>query len=235
MQYLCLYFGRELGLKVTQVLSRRELIDPNIRKQYLIKQLVDSGSLDGSLRIPRAVGDIILSASLRGRTVSASVKIDAPAEGKPRTRINWLLRQLREAPPQTRIEALFVGGRLSVSGRLSDVTEDPDRLLPQDRSKEVKHFVVSLVGEMGTKRGGAHASFIGDSIDLLLRFYREIVQQIKPWSLAPAKLPESRDAHDIATQPDSVAEEVARRQTEELRSQEPVVDGSVQDPYSNPS
>jgi len=223
MQYLCLFLGRELGVKITQVLSKKEQADPSSRASYLIDQLVHSGSLDGVLRIPRAVGDVNVLASLRGRTVIASITVPAPADKRNQTRVNWLLKQLERTTCPLRIEAQLSGSRSTVIARLSDLREDSTRLLPSDRNHHIKSFIVSLTDEMGTKRSGNRGSFIGEASDLVLRFYREVVQEIKPWAAAPAKLPTSRDDDDIGRpEPDSVVEQRAREQTEEIAQANPV-------------
>lgn len=88
----CRRLGRRLGIEVQPVLSRKELGEPAVRAQALVESLVRMGVLDGGLRIPNAVGPVTVSADLRARQVSASVDIDAPSEGRPQTRINWLVR-----------------------------------------------------------------------------------------------------------------------------------------------
>lgn len=222
MQYLCLFLGRDLGIKVIQVLSKREHAEPASRQSYLINQLVQVGSLDGVLRIPRAVGDVSVLASLRGRTVIASVTVPAPADKRNQTRINWLLKQLERTTCPLRIEAQLSGTRTTVSARLSDLRDDPSRLLPGDKAHQIKAFIVSLTDEMGTKRSGGRGSFIGEASDLVLRFYREVVQEIKPWSAAPAKLPKARDDEDIGRpEPDSVVEQRARELTEDFAQSNP--------------
>ncbi|MEX0682565.1 MAG: stress response protein [Dehalococcoidia bacterium] len=215
MQYLCLFLGRDLGVKITQLLSRQEQSNPRARKDYLTKRLVDLGALDGTLKVPRAVGDITLSASLRGRTIRASVEVSAPDEGRSSTRVKWLVRQLDEAPPQTLVESYFGGTRSTKTARLDELRQDPELILLDDRTKAVKAFTVSLSEEIGTRRTGTEG-FIGGAGELLLRFYREVVEKITPWAAAPPKLPTRRDAEDIGTQPDALVETVAR----ELASEE---------------
>jgi len=216
MQYLCLFLGRDLGVKVDQVLPRKEQSDAGARKSNLIRQLTVDGSLDGTLRIQRAIGDITLTASLRARTVTASVQVEAPQDGRPITRIRWLARQLTEASTDLRLDATFVGSRASTSARLGQILEDPAKLLLQDKSKAPRSFTVCMMADMGSKRGGVKGSFIGEATDLLLTFYRTVVQELRPWSGAAPKLPTQRDVADIATQPESVVERVASAQADEL-------------------
>ena len=102
LQYLSLSLARRLGVKVKQVLSRKET-DPAARRAALTDLLLESGDLSGTLRVQNAAGDITLVASLKARTVTVSVDVAAPEEGQPQTRINWLIRQLQDAPGDARI------------------------------------------------------------------------------------------------------------------------------------
>ena len=94
-RYLCLHLGRELGGDVQQVLSRRDRSDPARRRARLVGELADKGTLQCTLRVPSVVADIDIAADLRTRQVTASLNVDAPGVGRPRTRVNWLVRQLR--------------------------------------------------------------------------------------------------------------------------------------------
>lgn len=211
MQYLCLHLDRDLGLNVKQILPRNE--EASARRQHLINQLVESGRLDGAIRIPRAAGDISIVADLRGRMVTISVEVPAPTDRGSPARLSWLIRQLDDAPTNVHVDVVFKGGR-SQGDTLTAIRETPKKILQADRDREVKAFVVSLAHEMGTKRGGTTGSFIGEASGLLLKFYREVVQRIHPWAASPVKLPSTRDTTDISTQPENIVERVAREQSE---------------------
>lgn len=209
IQYLCLHLAGDLGVEVTQVMSRQEAANPATRKNNLIQELVQAKSLTGQLRVKNALGPITLSAALSARVTTASVPIDAPGEGRPATRVTWLLRQLRDAPDTVRITASFAGVRETNSARLGDLRADPSILLLADKSRAPRAFTISLNKDMGTKRGGVSGSFIGEATDLLLSFYRSVVQPLKPWAAPTPKLPLSRDQSDIAEEPANVVSKVA--------------------------
>jgi hypothetical protein len=104
IRYACLRLGKQLGVEVQPVLSRKELAEPSIRSQALVASLVKDGTLSGVLRIPNTVGPITITADLRAGRVTTSIDVEAPKTGRSQTRINWLLRQLREAPDAARID-----------------------------------------------------------------------------------------------------------------------------------
>jgi len=194
IRYTCLRLGRQLGTEVQPVLSRKELTDPSLRVQNLLEGLVTNGVLEGSARIPHAVAPVRLSADLRTSQVSASITINAPREGRPMTRVNWLLRQLKEAPEGVRIDAYALHSRISTSALLKDVRDKPT-LLITDSKRELKAFTITLTAPMGIKRGGGRGSFVISVLDLLDRFYESIVQSLRPWSAPAPKLrkPEGED------------------------------------------
>lgn len=126
IRYACLRLGRQLGIEVQPTLSRKELAEPTVRAQALVESLASNGVLDGSLRIPNAVGPVTVSADLRAGRVFASVDIDAPGEGRPQTRVNWLVRQLKDAPETLRVDCFARHGRgASTSELLKDVRANP--------------------------------------------------------------------------------------------------------------
>ena len=84
--------------------------------------LCQSGQLAGAIRIPDTVGRLIVAADLRAGKVTCHVDLDAPREGRPTTRVSWLLRQLKSAPGATRVECFNAHARgLSAAELLSAV------------------------------------------------------------------------------------------------------------------
>ncbi|HXK34218.1 MAG TPA: hypothetical protein VNM91_09420 [Dehalococcoidia bacterium] len=205
IQYLCLQLSAELGVEVQQVVGKKDQ-DAAARLQSRVRELVESKCLSGQIRVRHAVGPITLEASLAARTTTASVAVEAPEEGKPLTRINWLLRQLRESPEHVTIHAQFPNAKEGTSARLGSLREDPSLLLlAGDRRRPPRSFTVALSTEMGTKRSGS-GSFVSEATHLLLTFYGEVVQSIKPWRTPAPKLSPDR-AGDNAEQPDNIVDQ----------------------------
>lgn len=188
VRYVCLRLGRQLGVEVEPVLSRKELDDPGVRAQGLVTGLERDGCLDGGIRIPDTVSPITLSADLRAQLVTAAIDVAAPREGRPMTRVNWLLRQLKAAPGTIRIDAFAAHARgASTSELLSAAREESGRLVA-DPKRELRSFRVALSAPMGTKRGQGRGSFTGSVLDLVDAFYESVVQTVRPWAPAPPKL-----------------------------------------------
>lgn len=188
LRFSALHLGRKLGADVVHKLSRKEQADPTVRAQSLAATLANSGTLAGEIRIPDTVGDIAVTADLRANQVTFHVDIEAPKTGRATTRVNWLVRQLKNAPDGTRVEAFTANQRgAGAAELLSTIREDPNKLV-LDPQKELRLFRVAASAKMGTKRGSGRGSFIDSVLVGLETFYEEVVQQVKPWAASPPKI-----------------------------------------------
>lgn len=173
--------SRKLGVEVRPALSRVQLSDGVKRVQNAAADLVERGVLQGSLRVPNAISPIETVVDLRSGRVTCAVTVDAPSEGRSTTRINWLLRQLGNAPPGLLIEAFPLRARSGICKPLSEVIDAP-QVLFDDPKREIKTFSLRLSAPIGTKRGQGAGSFVGSVLKLVDSFYIDIVQNLKPWS-----------------------------------------------------
>ncbi|WP_161632196.1 TerD family protein [Nakamurella lactea] len=166
-----------LGVE-TAAMAPRNRSDSATRQQ----QLADSGLLFGSIKIPGAVDRIVVEADLRTEHVTCSVRIDAPREGRAQTRVNWLLRQIPEARDGLRIEAVLTGGRGQTTvGLLGAIRKRPDLLIPTD-TREIRAFKISFETNMGSKRSGSKDGLITSVETSVIRFYGEVVQNLRSWN-----------------------------------------------------
>lgn len=191
LRYTALRLGRQLGTDVNHVLTRKEVADPSLRAQSLLDAIVNKGELFGAIRISNTVAPIHVTADLRAGQITCHVDVDAPKEGRPTTRVNWLVRQLKAAPAGVRIEAFAVNARgAGAAELLSTVREEPTSLIT-DPKRELRSFRVAMSAPMGVKRGRGRGSFIDSVLDLTDDFYAEVVQNLKPWAAAPPRLRET--------------------------------------------
>jgi hypothetical protein len=198
-QYLCLGLSQDLGRSVASPRPRGQTSAARLDES--VKQLAGDGTLTAVLRVPDAVGDLRIRADLRARRTLTSVTLDAPREGRAKPRINWLLRQLGDAPADLRVEAAFPNARETTSMLLADVREWPEKLLyPADPKREPRSFTITLGRPMGQKRGKAEGSFVRETRAQTFDFYRDIVQQLKGWQARPPKLRGS-DADEVPVTP----------------------------------
>lgn len=200
VQYLSLGLCQTLGRNVEAVWPRK--LDAAGRLDAAVHALVDRGRLEATVRIPDAVAPIELAADLRTRLFVTSIEVAAPREGRPKTRVNWLVRQLKDAPDNLRIEVRYPNAKETASASLKEAREKPDKLLfAGDSAREPRAFRLTVSWEMGAKRGRQQGSFVAESRRQAIDFYRLAVQGLKPWSASAPKLPGEAPAPaaDIAT------------------------------------
>jgi hypothetical protein len=217
VEYVCLHLSQELGVAVKHLRPQgkdaRELIASTIA------DLAETGVLERSIRVPDAVGPIGVEANLRTRRVTTTVEIPAPKEGRPRTRVNWLLRQLTDAPDDLRIEVRFRHAHVTSSELLRDCRDRPERLLIEDEPKrEPRTFLLALSRPMGRKGGRKEGSFVAETRRQVTDFYRDLVQGlVPPRTKAPKIRQDQRKAKESDGAPSSApgkSEQAARREHE---------------------
>src|SRR4051794_12737593 len=215
-QYLCLGLSQDLGRIVSSPRPRK--LDTAGTLEAHVKKLVADGQLEATVRVPDTIGDLTIRADLRARRTLTSVTVDAPRDGRAKARINWMLRQLADAPPELRMEAAFPSARQTTSEMLGDVRENPELLLyPQDPKREPKAFTLTLARAMGQKRGKAEGSFVRETRRQTFDFYRDLLQHLNP---CPARAPKLHE--EPAGEPESVLELP--------RSEPPPVGADIRDP-----
>jgi hypothetical protein len=122
------------------------------------------------------------------------VAVEAPGDGRPATRVNWVLRQLKEAPDDLLLEVSFANTKATTAGLLSAAKDDPQSLLlANDPRRLPRAFRLALSRSMGTKRGKGERSFVLETRKQAIDFYRDLVQNLRPWRAAPPKLPDEPD------------------------------------------
>ncbi len=207
VQFLCLGLSARLGEIVSPVLSRKERADPVVRVDTLSGELVDAGTLSSSIHVPNAVGPIHIKANLRRMIAQASVELGAPELSRPSARLNWLLRQLKNAPDDLRIDVRFPHTRATASDLLAKVKENPKGILAE-ADHAPRSFILTLAGDVGGKRNAGHRGFITDVSALLDKFYREVVHHLTEWTPpAPRLAPSAEEPRGLV---DSRKRDVSR-------------------------
>lgn len=190
LRFTALRLGRDLGADVQVLLSRREQSDPTLRLSAQTSLIVERGQLSGTLRIPGAAGDLTITADLRSSRITVAIDVDAPREGRPLTRVNWLLRQLKDAPEMVRVDAWTLNARASTSELLRVLREDPSKLIA-DPTRDLRTFRVAATSAMGLKRSGGRGGFIDSVVTTVDGFYAAVVQGLRPWAPKAPQLPKS--------------------------------------------
>ena len=205
MSFACLRLGRSLGVEVKPELSRAEVKDPKLRTSNLVDHLVADGCLAGSIRVPDLIAPIYVRANLKSGQLMCSIDVEAPTTGRSVTRVNWLLRQLKEASDGIRIESFAARAREGAAELLGAVREDPTKLVP-DAGKEIVRFRVARLSAVGSKRGLGRNSFIDSVTHGIDDFYEGVAQRLKAF-VPPS--PKYREPNVAEATPKDVAASTA--------------------------
>ena len=199
VEYLSLGLGQDLGRDVRPVRPRKETAQSRLDANT--KQLADSGTLAAAIKVPDAAGPLSVEADLRTKQVTTSVALAAPADGRAQTRINWMLRQLKEAPDGLVLEVSFANTKETTACLLSEARENAQSLRsPTDPNRLPRSFRLALSRPMGTKRGKGEKSFVRETRQQAIDFYRGLMQDLREWRAAPPKLPDApREAPESPT------------------------------------
>lgn len=217
VEYLCLHLSQELGVDVKHLKPRSKNAAERVAE--VTRELAESGTLSRAIRVPEAVGPITISADLRARLVATSVEIEAPKNKKrPKAKVNWMLRQLKDAPDDLRVDVRFASTRKTASELLADCRDDPEGLLLRDDpGREPRAFILARSQPMGKKAGLDRGSFAAEIRKQTTDFYRDLVQNLRPPPTEAPKLPKTEDAQqppdDDASSPDSSVSKVRSEQT----------------------
>jgi len=196
-EYLALQLTQELGVVVRHKISGRGSAKDRLAER--VAGILTDGTLETILVVPDAIGPITVEANLKSGRVVTKVEVKAPKTGRAKTRINWLLRQLKDSPQDLRVETRFAGTRTTTSELLPTCRDDPRALLlPDDEKREPRSFLVALSRKMGRKRGKKSGSFISETQRQLVSFYRDVVQDLSPPKQKAPKLPETTKGEDEA-------------------------------------
>ena len=229
LQYAALVLGSEIGSDVHGVIPRRHRDDPSLRTKELVDELCDTGLLTGSLRVPRTVGDLDITADLRAQTITVSTRIEGPTDKGARGTVSWLTRQLADAPEHLEIEAVPRNARAGTVALLDAAREDPLVLLDEDRRKPAR-FVLTDRCDMGLgRRAGRKPGFIESVLAAIKGFYETALQEIVPYQERAPRLraPSGTTRADetgqsASSEIDLRPEEVDPRLADQLRKFAPV-------------
>ena len=134
VQFLCLGLRQELGRDVKPVVPRKS--DPAERLSASAKTLAETGTLRATINVPDTAGPMTIEPDLRARLTTTSVRVAAPRDdSRPKTKVNWLVRQLRDAADDLLVSVRFANTKETVLSEPGRSPEGCHRSALADRSK----------------------------------------------------------------------------------------------------
>ena len=188
---------RDLALRITQMVNAKVAIkmqrkyvgDPRKRVADEAAKLSESALLTAEFDVPSAAAPISIEADLRRRTISVSMKLDAPGDrASTKACVNWLLRQVQKTDA-TGIHVVAHWPRQSpVQATLSDVRQAPSFLeSPTAKGVPPRTFTVMLVRDAAARFAG-NRTFVAELEEAVPRFYEQVGQRLKAWRPAAPKV-----------------------------------------------
>ncbi|GCE41728.1 Ferredoxin reductase [Rhodococcus wratislaviensis] len=193
-RHLALRLTAELGVTVKHVLPRRHSTDPVARNAAVAERLAADGVFEAVLRIPETAGDLVVIADVRTNKIRCRTTVEAPNEGTSGRRLSWLLKQLKDAPGDVQVEAVFSERGNEACEHIAAVRADP-KVLTAGRSGDIVSFCLEQSFPMGGRRSGTATSFISSVTSSADAFYGTVVQQLREWvPAAPKQTEQPRSA-----------------------------------------
>lgn len=191
VRYCALTLAARSGVEAQEVIPKAAKADG--RKFLLAEaaELLSRKSIKGALKIPGAASDLEILADIGTGMTHTSFDLDAPSDGKNKSRLNWLLKQWKTVPGDALLSIGYKHSRtMEVPVKLAQL-KSGDSEISMDNSKEIATFRVSIVRSSGDKRGRGKGAFIDSVLSQVELTYTELLQPLKPWVSSAPKLSET--------------------------------------------
>ena len=191
---MALILSRELGLIVHSG-KKRFKSDLNARLEHEKRHLIENKALDSTLRIDGAAGDIDIRPDFARKIIEMSVTLDAPLKKNVRPQITWLRNQFKtcekknaelftELRSELWVDIRVRFGRKAIRMRLSEIDDAHGKV----GGLEIKSFSIVQVKHLG-RTFESRKRFVDVVEDMLMKYYRGVVQHLKRWERAAPQLP----------------------------------------------
>jgi len=190
----------KLGAEVKVVMSHAERSDPEVRFKNLLAAVLNDQQLSGTFRVPHAAGDMSVVVLLPARSVQYVLKVKAPTEGRPKTRLKWLIKQLSsDEVPDELVVHVDWGYRVSSQATIAQAKVEIETLLwdnnkqPIPPKSEPRCFCLRRSAPLPKGRGRSTAPVLEGIAEGIEDFYRHVVEKIRPYVQKAPKLPPEED------------------------------------------
>lgn len=204
-----LILTRRIGERVDIRLPRKHRVDTALRVREASELLAESNELISSFSIPNAASDLEVIVNLQRRTISCSMKLKAPGDRKrSSSRINWILRQLKNVEDEdVFIRAFWSGRGQPTQAALNEVKSDT-RCLEIERPGAVPTaFEIVVITDLAGRFSG-RSTFIEELEKAIPEFYDRIGQNLRTWVPPPPSIEKRDPVHiESATSDDTSDDE----------------------------
>ena len=182
---MALLLSRKLG---TLVKTNKEKVTTRIDKD--LKRLKKSHTLTSKLSVKGAVSDIKIIADFDRRTVMMSVYVNAPMDRGVIARISWIKNHLNHLQESNLSEYLFIDADIKYTNKSIKYShKNIDSFYEYDgiKNTDIIGFNVDLIKSV---KFAQVSGFVNDIEEMLLAYYKNVVQNLKSWEKPAPKIQE---------------------------------------------
>jgi len=195
---MALILSRKLGLLV-KTGSMKYKNNLQLRIDDDIKNLVNNKQLISLLKITGAVSDLTIKALFKNRTIEMSVKLNVPLDKTIRGQISWLKRQLDRCAKKNPEKFAELSNNIMIDINIKHAKgmerrslNKFDDIYKELKGKEINNFGIVLVNDFG-KRFSSSKKFVELIENMLLDYYKVIIQHLNKWEKPVPKLTENEN------------------------------------------
>ena len=180
---MSLMLSRKLG-----VLVKSDIENQKNKLKRDITKLKRQHCLSTKLRVRGAVSDIKISVDFGRRTIAMSVKITPPLNKGVIARIGWIKNQLEKIENQSFLEYLYIEADVKYSSNsIKYKYSNIDKFYEHDdiKNKDITGFNLDVIK---SAKFTQVSSFVKEIEEMLLDYYKTIVQDLKTWEKPAPKL-----------------------------------------------
>lgn len=191
VRYCAFTLAAKTGVDATEIVPKAAKTDGKKFLAIEASRLISEKTISGAIKIPGAAAELTVNADLGAGVLNCGFELAAPAEGKNKTKLNWLLRQYKTVPKDARLSIGYKRARNMETSISLAALKNGEVEIDLDSTRELALFRVESVRTFGLKRGRGQSTFIDSVLGQVTSTYSELLQPIKAWSASAPKFSES--------------------------------------------
>lgn len=189
---MALMLSRELGVLVNTSSSKKK--DHSVILKSSVKSLIKSHTLTSILKVKGSVSDIEIDALFDRRAINMSVSVDAPLDKGFKGRCSWIIKQLEYCGKKEAESFEIIKTELwvEVGFKFTNKTEmfkysELQNIHELEKDKEITYFRIMASKDIG-KGFSSSKKFVEIIEDMLITYYKSIVQNLSNWERPAPKI-----------------------------------------------
>jgi hypothetical protein len=191
VRYAAFTLSARLGVEAREMVPKAAKLNYRSHLNVVAQGLLETKTLSGGIMIPGAAAEMTVIADLGSGLLRCECSIDAPAEGRNRSRVNWATRQLKSEPKGLVLSWNYKRSRTRERSHSVADLLDKNYEFELQNDREITSFTIELITKMGTKRSSGAGGFIDSVVAAYEGFYGQVLQGFRPWQSPAPKLSES--------------------------------------------